>query len=424
MKLSPFCGALLLVSIIAFPAAPLAAENWPCWRGPRGDGTSHEQVVPSRWDGPTGKNIAWRVAVPGRGHSSPIVWEDRIFVTTCDEDQGTRSLLCYDRRDGSQRWQREVVIAPLEKKHALNSFSSGTPATDGEYVYATFLEPDFSSANQTTPGHIVVAAYGLDGERKWLVRPGRFSSVHGYCTSPILFKNMVIVNGDHDGDAYIVALDRDSGKEVWRRERSNKTRSYVTPIIREIDGRTQMVLSGSKSVVSLDPHDGSRHWIIDGPTEQFVASLVYDGRLLFMTAGFPEYHILAIRPDGTGNITNTGIVWRTTKGCAYVPSPIVEGNFLLVAKDTGIASCFDTATGKHFWMERLASHFSASLVSANGLVHFLSDDGETTIVRPGQELDVVTINKLGENCYGSPAISQGHIYLRAEQHLYSIGPSE
>lgn len=422
MKLLKPSTVLLSCCTLTILSGPLAAENWPCWRGPRGDGTSQELDVPIKWDGATGENIAWRVPVSGRGHCSPIVWEDRIFITTCDENQETRLLLCYNRQDGSQLWQREVVRAPLEKKHTLNSFASGTPATDGKQVYVTFLEPDFGSRNQTTPGNMVVAAYGLDGKQHWLVRPGRFSSTHGYCSSPILFNNTVIVNGDHDGDAYIVALDCETGKEVWRRERSNKTRSYVTPIIREIDGRMQMVLSGSKSVVSLDPSDGSRHWIIDGPTEQFVASLVYDGRLLFMTAGFPEFHILAIRPNGEGNVTNSAVVWRTTKGCSYVPSPIVAGDFFLVAKDTGIASCFDTATGKHHWMKRLAPHFSASLVSANGLVHFLSDEGETTIVRPGKTLDVVRVNKLGEDCYGSPAISQGHIYLRAEQHLYSIGP--
>ncbi len=422
MQLPQSSKLLFTCLTLALLNGNLAAENWPCWRGPRGDGTSHESNVPTTWDGPTGKNIAWRAPIPGRGHSSPIVWEDRIFVTSCDEQQRTRLLLCYDRTNGELIWQRTVVGAPLEKKHALNSFASGTPATDGKRVYVTFLEPDFASRTETTPGDMVVAAYGFDGEQHWLVRPGRFSSVHGYCSSPILFKNTVIVNGDHDGNAYIVALECDTGQQVWRRDRSNKTRSYVTPIIRQIDGRTQMVLSGSKSVVSLDPHDGSRHWIIEGPTEQFVASLVYDGQLLFMTAGFPEFHILAIRPDGRGNVTDSAVVWRTTKGCSYVPSPIVEGKYFLVAKDTGIASCFDTATGEHFWMERLASHFSASLVSAQGLVYFLSDDGETTIVRPGQQLEIVHTNQLGEDCYGSPAISQGHIYLRAEQHLYAIGP--
>ena len=206
----------------------------------------------------------------------------------------------------------------------------------------------------------------------------------------------------------------------WKVPRENKTRSYCTPIIREIDGRTQMILSGSLSVVSMDPRDGSQHWLINGPTEQFVASLVYNGKLLFLTAGFPEHHILAIRPDGRGNVTDTHIVWRTTRGCSYVPSPIVVGDCFLVAADNGIASCFVAATGERLWMERLGSHYSASLVEANGLVYFLADDGEMKVVRPGAALDVVAVNRLGEHCFASPAVSNGQMFVRGEKLLYCI----
>ena len=271
-----------------------------------------------------------------------------------------------------------------------------------------------------TPGDLVVAAYDFEGNQRWLARPGRFSSVHGFCTSPVLFEDKVIVNGDHDGDSYIAALDRKTGKTVWKVPRHNKTRSYVTPIIREIDGRTQMMFTGSLHVISMDPHDGSEHWTIDGPTEQFVASLVYDGELVYLTAGFPEYHILAIRPDGRGNVTDTHIVWRTTRGCSYVPSPIISGKYFLVAADNGIASCFQARTGHRHWMERLGKHYSASLVEANGLVYFLADQGVMKVVRPGPELDIVAVNELGEYCFASPAISNGQIFLRGEQNLYCI----
>jgi outer membrane protein assembly factor BamB len=195
------------------------------------------------------------------------------------------------------------------------------------------------------------------------------------------------------------------------------------PLVREIDGRMQMILSGNLCVASYDPRTGARHWIVDGPTEQYVASMVYNGKLLFMTAGFPEHHIQAIRPDGRGNVTKTHVVWHTQKACSYVPSPIAspDGKYFLVVSDEGIASCFEAASGERHWMERLGKHYSASLVSAEGLVHFLSDDGVTTIVRPGPKLDVVAKNELGENCYASPAISGGRIYLRAERNLYCIG---
>lgn len=390
------------------------AENWPCWRGPRGDGRSQEQNLPVRWNGPKGENIAWKVDVPGKGHASPIVWEDRIFLVSAREDRQERLLLCLDRNTGRTLWERVVVVSPLERKHGLNSHASSTPATDGERVYVSFLDRK----------EMLVAAYDFAGNQRWLVRPGEFSSVHGYCSAPVLFEDMVIVNGDHDGDAYLVALDRRTGKTVWKTPRENKTRSYCAPIIRQFDGRTQMILSGSKCVASYDPHDGSRHWIIDGPTEQYVASLVDNGKLLFMTAGFPEFHLLAIRPDGRGNVTNTHVVWRTTRGCSYVPSPIVsqDGKYFLIISDKGIASCFEADSGQRHWMERIGPHYSASLVLADGLVHFLSDAGVTTVIRPGVKFEVVATNELGENCFASPAVSQGRIYLRGEKHLYAIGP--
>jgi outer membrane protein assembly factor BamB len=408
-------GCLLIAGWLIGQETPLLAENWPGWRGPRGDGSSLEKGIPSRWNGPRQENIAWKVEIPGKGHASPIVWEDRIFLLTCREETGNRCLLCLDRQTGRLLWERAVAAAPLEKKHRLNSYASSTPATDGRGVYATVLDRD----------KMLVAAYDLEGRQRWLVRPGDFASVHGYCSSVVLFENLVIVNGDHDGDAYLVALDKDSGQTVWKTPRENKTRSYCTPIIRQIDGRTQMILSGSKCVASYAPRNGSRHWIIDGPTEQFVASLVYNGRLLFMTAGFPEFHIMGIRPDGRGNVTKTHVAWRTTKGCAYVPSPIAsqDGRFFLVVSDGGVASCFEADTGRRLWMERIGPHYSASLVTAEGLVHFLSDEGLTTVIRPGPTLDRVAENPLGEPCYASPAISQGQIYFRAERHLYCIGRS-
>jgi hypothetical protein len=385
------------------------AEDWPCWRGRRGDGTSLETNVPIRWS--ASENIVWKAPIPGVGHSSPIVSGDCIFLTTALLDQKERVLLCLDRHTGRVKWQQSVLSSPLERKHNLNSYSSGTPAADGQLVYVSFLDRD----------QMVVAAYDYDGKQRWLVRPGEFHSVHGFCSSPVIFKDKLIVNGDHDGAAYLVALDRATGRTLWKTSRENRTRSYCTPIIREIGGRTQMVLSGSKCVASYDPNDGRRHWIVDGPTEQFVASVVYARDLLFVTGGYPDHHILAIRPDGTGNVTDTHIVWRDTRGVSYVPSPIAIGDYFMVVSDNGLASCFDAASGDRHWMERLEPHYSASLVTAGGLVYFLADNGTTTVVRPGVTFERVARNELGEACYASPAISGGHIFLRSEKHLYCIG---
>jgi outer membrane protein assembly factor BamB len=231
----------------------------------------------------------------------------------------------------------------------------------------------------------------------------------------------VILNGDHDGNSYIVALKKATGEKVWNVPRANKTRSYVTPIIREVAGRTQLVLSGDKSVISYNPRDGRTLWSIDGPTEQFVASMVFDGKLFFMACGFPDYHVLGIRPDGSGNVTDTHIAWHETTAKCYVPSPVVTGGHLIVADDRGTANCFVAATGERLWQERLGNHYSGSLVAAGGLVFLVADDGTTKIVRPGPKLDVVAENPLGEFCYSSPAISQGQIFIRGEKSLYCVG---
>ncbi len=398
----------LTVTLLASLCLPASAESWPAWRGPRGDGTSLEANVPTTWSNT--ENIAWKTPVPGKGHASPIVWEDRIFVVTALREQQQRLLLCLDASTGDVLWQRVVLEAPLERINALNSQASSTPATDGERVYVSFLDRD----------RMFIAAYDFAGNQVWAVHPGAFSSIHGYCSSPILWGEKLIVNGDHDGPAYLVALDRRTGQTLWKTPRPNQTRSYCTPIIRQIDGRNQMVLSGSKCVASYDPDSGIQHWIIDGPTEQFVASLVYNGDLFFMTCGYPDHFMQAIRPNGTGNVTETHVLWQRDKDCSYVPSPIAVGSYFLLVSDNGIATCLNAKSGDVLWRERIGPHFSASPVTANGLVYFLSDKGVTTIVKPGPKFEVVAVNSLGEETFASPAISRARIFLRGVTHLYAV----
>jgi len=182
-----------------------------------------------------------------------------------------------------------------------------------------------------------------------------------------------------------------------------------------------LILSGNKCVASYDPEDGRQHWIIDGPTEQFVASLVYNGKLLFLTCGFPDRYMLGIRPDGRGNVTHTHEVWRRDEDAAYVPSPIAFGPYFLVVSDTGVASCVMAEDGRLVWRQRLGGRHSASLVSADGRVYFLSDRGRMTVVRPGRVFEAVAENDLGEGMNASPAISGGRMYLRGEKHVFCIG---
>lgn len=396
------------------------AENWPAWRGPRGDGTSTEKNVPVKWSGT--ENVLWKTPL-AIGHASPIVWGDRLFIVEAVADTEGRNLLCLDKHSGKVLWSQTVVKSPLEKKHRENSHASSTPATDGKLVYVAFLDVQ----------DMVVAAYDFTGKPQWVARPGVFKSVHGFCTSPILHNDKVIVNGDHDGESYLAALDKATGKTLWKVSRANKTRSYCAPLIRQLSGRTQMILSGDRSVASYDPDTGKQHWYFKGPTEQYVASLVYNEKadLLFMTAGFPQHHLLGLRHNGSGHlgdiyhlpeITHPQVAWHHTKASmvSYVPSPISEGDYFLVVGDQGHANCLLAKTGEPLWSEKIGrSH--ASLVSANGLVYFLNDDGVAYVVKPGRTFELVAKNELGEPTYASPAISDGRLYLRGDKHLFCIG---
>jgi outer membrane protein assembly factor BamB len=270
---------------------------------------------------------------------------------------------------------------------------------------------------------MAVAAYDFDGNQRWLAHPGEFISAHGFCSSPVLYENLVIVNGDHDGESYLVALDKRSGETVWQTPRPHKTRSYVTPIIRQVAGRTQMVLCGSLCVTSYDPHNGELLWLVEGPTEQFVASMVCDGTRFYLAAGYPTYHVMAIDPGGSGDVTGSHVLWHRTNAACYVPSPVVIDGFLMVADARGTVNCFQADTGRRLWQERIGNHFSSSAITAGGLVYLSADDGSTTVIRPGRKLDVVSKNSLGESMYASPAVSDGRVYLRGEEHLFCIGTS-
>jgi outer membrane protein assembly factor BamB len=395
--------ALLLLS------TSVCSEPWPGWRGPRGDGTSLEANVPIHWSG--ADNITWKVPVPGQGHSSPILWGNRIFLTTCLENEQKRLLLCLDRSDGRLLWQQEVLQAELEPKHTLNSFASATPATDGEHVWVAFLQYP----------NMEVACYDFAGHKIWQCSPGQFHSVHGFCSSPVLYKDLVIVNGDQDAQAWIVALDKATGAERWRTDRPNRTRSYCTPLIIDAAGKKQLVLSGSKCVASYDPDTGKQIWIIDGPTEQFVSSPVFADNVLFVTAGFPTYHLLGIRPDGQGNVTDTHVLWHDRRAADYVPSPIAHGKYFFYVNDNGIAGCMAATTGERLWTQRLGKHHSASPVSAGDCLYFLDDDGNMFVSKAGPRFELVSRNPLGEECRASPAISGGQMFIRALHHLYCLG---
>ena len=394
---------LLLLSLLALGA------DWPSWRGPTRDGRATGTGYPLSWT--TTENVKWKTPLPGTGHSSPIVVGDQIFVTGCVEKDQTRVLYCVDKNTGAIRWERTVLVAPLEGKHALNSFASSTPASDGERVYVGFFDKPRAR----------VYCYSVAGEKLWEKSPGEFHSKHGFCSSPLLYKDLVIFNCDQDAVAYVVAFDKRTGEEKWRADRPNRTRSYCPPVVFEAAGRPQMVLTGSKSVASYDPATGQQLWLIDGPTEQFVSSMVHANGLFFLTAGFPEYWVMAIRPDGSGNVTKSHIAWSKKNEGGYVPSPVAEGRWFFTAADNGIATCWEAKSGELKWKERIGRHFSGSAIAAEGRIYWIDDDGITTVVKASDTFEVLAKNPLGEKCFTSPAFADGRIYIRGEKHLVCIG---
>ena len=404
---------LLILLFIAASSSIIQAENWPNWRGPAGDGTSSETNLPVKWDSVT--NVLWKSPVPGIGHASPIVWGDRLFTFTAMPETREKVLLCYDCGNGKLLWQKTVLKSPFEAKHNDNSFASGTPATDGTLIYVSFLDGDDA----------VVAAYDFTGKEVWRQRPGKFSSPHGYSCSPVLYKDKVIINGNSKGDSFVAALSRKDGHTIWKIPQDKPAHSFSTPIFRELAGKMQMIFLGNQEVTSYNPDDGSRYWFVSGPSEDFCSSPVYNEKsgLVLISSAWPQRHLLAIRPDGKGDVTGSHIVWRSTEGAVYVPSPVCVGDYAITTMTNGTVHCIEVATGKIMWTENLGKQYS-SPVLANGLVYMPNDDGVITVIKPGPEFNAIAQNSIGERMNASPAISNGKIFLRGDQQLFCIGLKE
>jgi outer membrane protein assembly factor BamB len=389
------------------------AENWPAWRGPRGDGTSLEASAPTEWS--ASRNVLWKTLVPGAGHSSPIVWEDRVFTATAVPEKKERILLCFDRRTGQILWQQTVLTAALEDKSPENSFASCTPATDGERVYVAFLDVK----------QVVVAAFDFSGKQLWLVRPGEFQNDHGFSSSPVLYEDKVILSAQGKQGNFVVALSRADGHTLWKNALDNPSNSFGQPLARVLAGRPQIILCGDKAVTSFNPQDGARLWFVESPFTDFVITPVFSEQagLLLTTSSWPKKELQAIKPDGQGDVTEAKIVWRSVPGAPYVPSPMAADRFFLTLSDAGNEIyCFDAATGHILWHEPF-SHSHASPVSVGGLVYFLNDKGVTQVIKPGEKYELVASNELGERCFASPAVSRGQIFLRGATNLYCIGPA-
>lgn len=392
-----------------------AAGHWPRWRGPGGQGLAVGTGYPDTWSAK--QNVLWRTRVDGRGHSSPIVWRDRIFLTT-GYDDGRTSVLAFDRTSGRLLWEAFNPDRTRESMHQKNTAASATPSTDGARVYASF-------------GNKGVLAVDFDGKVLWHRSLGTFNNYHGTAGSPLLYKNRLIVFQDHpggsQGGAFVAALDTANGQTIWRVARRG-TVGWSTPIAIRVGEPTEhdeIIVSSEGRVQAYDPDTGAELWVAGGNTYEVIPTPVVGLGLVFCASGRAG-PTLAIRPGGKGDVTRTHIEWQSPRGSPFVPSPLFYGNQLYLVNDmASIATSFDAATGKALWQGRLgvamSEGFSASPVAVDGKVFFTNDYGETFVLRAGPKFELLHVNELDAGVLASPALVDGKWYFRTDRDLLAIG---
>jgi outer membrane protein assembly factor BamB len=394
--------------LITMASANLQAEsNWPRWRGPRGDGHSSAEKVPVHWNADA---VAWKSIIPGNGQSSPVVWQDKIFLTTARDDGRKRVVLCIDARDGKVIWEHTAWTGDPEKIHQMNSWASATCATDGEIVVAFF-------------GKAGLHAYSLAGEPLWSRDLGSFEGPWGVAACPVIVGNLVIQNGDADLDPFIIGVNKRTGETVWKTERDGP-RGWSTPIVIEAAGRTELVLNGHTGVTAYDPQTGHKLWFCKSFNGRGEPTITPAGGLLCAVNGLSG-DIYAIRPGGEGDVTNTHMAWHTPRrGGRDTPSPIVIGPYVVVADMKGIATCYNAESGAELWKERICDAISSSPIAVDGLAYFQDEKGETIVLKPGPKLEVVARNSLGaeqEVFRASLVPLDGRLLSRSQTTLYCIG---
>jgi outer membrane protein assembly factor BamB len=400
--------------------APLAAENWPQWRGPKLNGISGETNLPVKWT--TTENVAWKVPVPQYSGSTPIIWGEHIFLNVADK--GELHLWALDRGNGQTRWTRK--LSGGDRRQMKQNMSSPSPVTDGRHVWAM-------------TGTGMLTAFDFAGNQVW-VRDvqkdyGRFGIMHGYAASPLLHEDALYVPVLHgmmtDDPSDILRIDKATGKTVWRVERPTNARSespdaYTTPALLTSGGRTEIVITGGDVVTGHDPGTGQELWRADGLNPynegnyRIVASPLVHGDLLF--APSRERPLLAIRPGGKGDVTKSHVLWSFNNG-PDVPTPVTDGTYLYSINDRGIMYVLEATTGKTVYgPQRLRSAtYSASPVLADGKIYITDEDGVTSVLQAGPKFAVLAENDLGQYTLSSPAISEGQIFLRTDGLLYAIG---
>ncbi len=401
---------LCAVSLLALVCAtPSLAQDWPEFRGPTGQGHSTEQHVPVEWN--ESKNIAWKTAVPGLGWSSPVVSGGRVWLTTAtgERDVSLR-VLAFDANTGKELLNVEVFrLKNARDINPKNSWASPTPLLDGDRVFVHF-------------GADGTAALTSSGEVLWKSK-FPYESQHGAGGSPVLFGDLLIFSCDGSDTAFLIALDKQTGKTRWKTSRrSPADQAYTTPLAIQVGGRDQIVSVGAYRAAAYDPVTGKEIWrasYADGFSN--VPRPVFGDGLVYIATGFQQPSLIAVRPDGTGDVTKTHIAWELKRGAPLTPSPILVGHELYVVNDGGILSCVEAKTGAVLWQQRLGGSYSASPLYVDGRLYFSAEQGVTTVLVPGKEFRRVATNALEGAILSSIAVSDGAFFIRTDTHLYRIG---
>ncbi len=404
-----FYFLLLTFYLLAAPAA----SQWPQFRGPTGQGHSSERGIPVEWS--ETKNVLWKVPVRGRGWSSPVISNGRVWITTSVAATGGASLraIALEAATGRELLDVEVFkLSDANLKNPKNSHASPTPIVEGDRVYVHF-GGDGTAALDATTGAIV-----------W-TKKFPYASQHGSGGSPALHGDLLIFSGDGHYEAWVIALDKRTGHVTWKTERRKPfDQAYTTPLVISVNGRDQVVSVGAYRAAAYDAATGREIWIVryeNGFSN--VPSPVFANGLVYITTGFFQPAVLAVRPDGKGDVTATHIAWSTTRGAPFTPSPIAVGNELYVISDLGVLSCLDAKTGTLRWQERLGGNYSASPIFADGRIYFLSEEGVATVMAPGTAFQKLAVNELDGATLASMAVAQGSIFIRSLTHLYRIAGS-
>jgi outer membrane protein assembly factor BamB len=392
----------------------LHAENWTRFRGPNGSGISEAKTVPVKW---AEKEINWKAELPGIGHSSPVVWGDRLFVTAADVEAGKRFLICLKTTDGSITWKRTADFAKY-RLHSNNSFASNTPAVDANHVYVLWQSKQESA----------LVAFDHDGQEAWRYDMGAYLHGQGGGTSPIVHEGLVFVSNDHSKGSFLVAVDSKAGKEVWKIPRAGKRACYSTPCVFPVaGGESEIVFTHSfEGVIGVASRTGKPSWKVDpfgrAPQRAVGSPLVTDGLVIASSgARVAEKIVVAIRPRPMGDGSKAEEVFRVTKIAPHVPTPLAYNKRLYLWTDTGVVGCVNMKTGKTIWQKRVGGNFFGSPVCIDGKLYSVDLEGNVVVLATGDKYEELARNALGEPSRATPAVADGRLFVRTYSHVFSIG---